>query len=108
MSDEQHDHTWGLVMPFVVVESNGGPFNDHAFCAGVQFGVLMQRLSKTRPQEHEEQVCTEIVPQVDLLAMKEGYRLESSETRTDTGVVLDEWTLVKLTRLLPDTEKEGT
>ena len=58
-----------LVMPFVVCESNGGPLDDHAFVLGCQFEDLRQRLD-ARPSVVEEFVDADLIPQLDLLAMK--------------------------------------
>lgn len=36
---------WGLLIPFVVVKSAGGLFDDAAYCAGWEMGAVGQRLA---------------------------------------------------------------
>lgn len=80
----------GLVMPFVSVSSKGGPYDDVAYAAGWAMGVLDARLCQ-RPLLHEETIRTADVQQADLVAMKYGYRMES--TPSD----YEEWTFTKFT-----------
>jgi hypothetical protein len=65
---------YGLVMPFVVCQSNGGPFDDAAFVAGVQFGDLSRQLAGGGPVE-PAYVNPDLWAQLDLAAMHYGYRL---------------------------------
>jgi hypothetical protein len=67
------DSGYGLVMPFVICKSNGGPLDDHAFVAGVQFGDLYRRLETDTAQSMY--VVPDIVPQLDLAAMHFGYHM---------------------------------
>lgn len=80
MSDEEQTEGegYGLVMPFVLVESKGGRFEDEAFTAGWALGALDYRLSVDKhnsavPGSHYQRV--EYQPQADLIAMRHGFTL---------------------------------
>lgn len=45
---EEHDAEFGLVMPFVVCESQGGPYDDNAYVAGFEAGNLAMNLVLNR------------------------------------------------------------
>lgn len=89
MSDE-HADGYGLVVPFVAVASVGGPYDDASYVAGYNAGVLDGQLSGwTLPRPDRPMpplpidtrwVETENVAQMDLIAMKHGWRLEAGET----------------------------
>lgn len=67
-----------LVTPFVLVRSNGGPYDDASFVAGSVCGGLFIELEMCATQRAVPRVRwlrPEILPQVDLIAMKYGYRL---------------------------------
>lgn len=77
MSDDQSGYE--LAMPFVTVTSKGGPHDDASYVAGWECGVLDVKLSDLDPltgECHEATVHTENIPQLDLIAMKHGFRLE--------------------------------
>lgn len=66
---------FSLAMPFVTVQSKGGPHEDNAYTAGYEMGALDMRLRAavalgTKPAE----VCIrrESVLQCDLIAMRNG------------------------------------
>jgi hypothetical protein len=73
---DNEEHAFGMVMPFVVVKSNGGELDDQSFACGWDCGQLYgeletcQRLGAT-PQAR--QVKAEILPQLDLIAMHHGF-----------------------------------
>ena len=48
---EDDTGTYELLIPFVAVESNGGPFEDEAFVAGFQLGRLWECLRDRDAQE---------------------------------------------------------
>lgn len=89
MTDES---SWALVMPFVVCQSYGGPYEDTAFVAGIYYGQVIQLLN-ARPARHIQMLPTPLRPQLELLAMNDGYSMAA----TDTGY--PGWIEVAFTRL---------
>lgn len=88
-----NDDFFGLVMPFVVVTSKGGPHEDGPFVAGYECGYL-DRLLETRDTTLiDRYVHTSIVPQLDLIAMRHGYTMKSVVWEDSP-----DWTKVVLTR----------
>ena len=87
------DHEYGLVMPFVVCASQGGPYNDDAYVAGYETGALDAKLHYERPDLLQVTVHTDNVPQLDLVAMRHGYDVDSTTT------VRDGWTIIELRRV---------
>lgn len=79
-ADDEGD--FGLVLPFTVVKSKGGPFDDDAYAAGFEAGRVWAELDH-RPRSLTGSYRTVNVPQLDLIAMHFGYSL----TVTD----YDEW-----------------
>lgn len=82
---------YGLVMPFTVVASKGGPYDDAAYCAGYEMGQLDAALA-AGPRLHQVTIRTANVPQADLVAMRHGYTSEAdapSECGTWTWVVFE-------------------
>lgn len=91
MSDDRDDElTYGIVMPFVVCQSQGGAFDDDAFVAGFRCGSLDAELSIMRKldavlAEPEPFMSREAeLTQLDLIAMRHGFVMEAE--RAD-----DEW-----------------
>jgi hypothetical protein len=103
MSDETPDGLppveggYTLAFPFVVCQSNGGPYDDEAFTAGCQFGNLHQLAALGVPQIMS-MVYPSLLQQIDLMAMFFGYRLET----VDHG----EWVAVNLIRQVPVVDGE--
>lgn len=64
-----------IVLPFTVVTSAGGPYEDQAFVAGFQAGSIDVDLRVGMPQP-EYWVPSALVPQLDLIAMRRGYLME--------------------------------
>lgn len=86
------DGEYGLVMPFVVCQSKGGPYDDDAFVAGYQAGSLSVTLSQPiDPGGMTVTVRTDLVPQVDLIAMHHQC-VTASEPCTDA----DGWSFVTI------------
>lgn len=71
---ETHEHT--LVMPFVVVASKGGPYDDDAFVAGWQCATVQEALRHSGAS-WAGTVPAAILPQLDLIAMDRGLALIS-------------------------------
>lgn len=92
MTDGERD--FGLVIRSVVSKSNGGPYDDAAFNAGVYAGEVKARMEYG---DHliEMMVPTPLVPELDLYGMHWGYSL----TATPWDEHPDEWTEVRLVRL---------
>lgn len=91
MTDEPS--SFGLVMPFVVTQSQAGPHADEPFVAGYECGYLDHLLESRIHESVERYVHTSIVPQLDLVAMRHGYTMTSEPWQDHP----DQWTLVTLT-----------
>lgn len=82
MSDANRD--FNLIMPFVVCQSKGGPYDDNAYVAGYEAGALDQglralnaiRAVPTLPYL----IHADNRPQVDLIAMRRGFSVIFVET----------------------------
>lgn len=86
-----------MVMPFLVVRSKGGPYDDEAFTAGWAMGSLDARLGSLvidpgGTYKIDVTVPPDCVPQIDLIAMKHGFACETTDTSDD------HWTQVVLRR----------
>jgi hypothetical protein len=94
MSDDENVE-YELVMPFVVVVSTGGPYDDEAYCAGVELGRLDRDLSTMCTWVNQFEVLIRLanVPQVDLLAMQHGWTVDTFGTKASDG-----WITVTLQR----------
>jgi len=93
MSDEAD---YNLVMPFVIVKSNGGPYDDAAFVAGINCGQLMaelQALAAHQAIPHQRWMRPELMPQIDLIAMQHGYELRLKEIDDASGYQLVDFDL---------------
>jgi hypothetical protein len=88
---------YSLRVPFVVCESEGGPYPDQPFVAGVQYGRVFDLLERG-PNELRITVYPELVPQLDLLAMDLGYSFVAEPWQDGP----DEWAFVTFTRTTPD------
>jgi hypothetical protein len=85
-----------LVMPFVVCQSKGGPYDDSAFAAGWQAGAIDQALqvaaSGPAVTLRYPMVHAALVPQLELIGMKHGWpKFEAVSTA-------DGWCEVTFTR----------
>lgn len=104
MNDTPDDHEaeYAMVMPFVVVTSNGGPYDDQAFVAGCRFGDLARLLRSLPPevQEFDHVEYVTLLPQVDLLAMSEGWTVGRYED-DDGEAWADEWARLSFKRVEP-------
>jgi hypothetical protein len=88
---------YGLVMPFVVCKSQGGPFDDEAFSVGYSLGLLDGELALLTAHSADPAprwVRSSGMRQVDLIAMRHGYKMKYSEDPAD-----DEWTWVRFNRM---------
>ncbi len=80
-----HDEPMELVMPFIVCQSKGGPYDDDAFVAGFQAGQIEKALQAANVGDADRvrfSTFTALVPQVELIGMRHGFPVmvaESSE-----------------------------
>lgn len=97
MAEADEIGDYGLVMPFVVCQSQGGPFDDDAYVAGYEMGLLDAHLRHWEPEDLlaqgylDQTMRAENQPQIDLIAMKHGFTAQFD----DAG---DGWTYVTLRR----------
>jgi hypothetical protein len=95
VSDDAEPPDYALVMPFVVCRSQGGPYDDDSFVAGYELGRLdaeLPVLAALNFDSISRQVPTPCVEQLDLIAMRHGYRVNH------VGYEHDGWTDVDLDR----------
>lgn len=74
MSDDT-EAEYGLVMPFVACQSKGGPYDDVSFAAGYSVGSTDAALAFGLLLDPKP-VYTALLPQLDLVAMRHGYKLK--------------------------------
>src|SRR4051812_45319738 len=87
---------YGLVMPFVACESNGGHYQDHPFAAAYSAANPDETLRHLAPLRTnglpaatvERYVSPHLVAQLDLIAMRHGFTLASEPWDEHP----DEWT----------------
>lgn len=65
-----------LVVPFRCVTSAGGPFDDDAFTAGFQAGMLYQKLSTPDLAAATEMVYEALEELADLMGMRYGLTMD--------------------------------
>lgn len=106
MTDENQEYE--LLMPFVVCETQGGPYQDKAFVAGYTAGMIdatLKRMEDLPPEVTsavmKRYVPPALVPQLDLIAMQRGVLLTTEPWDEHPG----EWALATFT--LRDTEGDG-
>lgn len=77
-----------MVMPFVTVESRGGPHDDRSYVAGYEVGSISAEMTHARGRI-TRYVHAENQPQLDLVAMKHRYGVVfGEETRDAPGWIL--------------------
>lgn len=77
-----------LVMPFVLCQSEGGPYEDDAFVAGYTCATLaaeLRALAVHRSTPRPHLVRPAHLPQVDLIAMLHGYKISVGDVDGATG-----------------------
>ncbi|MDR3082425.1 MAG: hypothetical protein LBV60_16115 [Streptomyces sp.] len=94
------DGEYELTVPFVLVKSNGGPYDDEAFDAGMACGHLWAELWQLSTHEalpRPRYVHPDHVRQFDLIAMHYGYTIKpgaldeaSGYQRIDFGTDYDD------------------
>jgi hypothetical protein len=80
MNDEP-DEFYELEMPFVVVRSTGGVFDDDSYCAGYEMGCIDAHLATLAPicDTADATIRTDNIKQADLIAMRHNLAVEFSE-----------------------------
>jgi len=87
--EQTGDHEYGLVMPFVACKSQGGPYDDAGFVAGFACANVASQLESAGGATLSVQVRSDLLAQLDLIAMREGYRLVADSSDDSSS----EWTL---------------
>lgn len=64
---------WHLIVPFVVCRSCGGPYDDASFVRGFEVGRIAEKLARHDWDEIAATVHEDVVHQLDLIAMRQGY-----------------------------------
>jgi hypothetical protein len=85
------------IMPIVAVQSNGGPYQDADFLAGMLLGQIDTALTH-QPEHASWTIPAELLPQLDLLAMHHHYRFEVIPMEHDDPTC--QWVGIELTKLL--------
>lgn len=70
------DAEFEIAMPFVTVASKGGPHDDGSYVHGYEMGKLDQLLTPGFEPRVEFTVHEANLPQADLIAMRQNYRME--------------------------------
>ena len=108
MPSQPEEARYGLVMPFVVCEDHGGPYKADAFVGGIHYGQIDTTIGLGQvawPKLAEGwYVPSELVPQLDLLAMHHELKL-TAEPWEDHP---DEWTHVSFVPLAHLAAEEDT
>ena len=84
--DRPDEGSYGLVMPFVVCASEGGPYDDAAFVAGYECGLIARALAVIAAAGGDTAtftVGTDVVKQLELIGMKEGFPVMRAEAAFD-------------------------
>lgn len=79
MAEQEQPAEYGLVMPFVACQSQGGAYDDSSFVAGYEAATVDAVLGATQKVigSFERWVVPGLVPQLDLIAMRHGYTTTS-------------------------------
>ena len=95
----EDENGWNLLMPFIVCQSKGGPYDDDAFTAGWHCGSIDAELTALYMYPNPKPSYTvraEMVPQLELIGMRHGFPVLVAEA---TGY--PEWTLITFFRGSP-------
>ena len=101
--DGAEDVNWGLVMPFVIVKSSGGELDDLSFACGWDCGALdaeLRTCHELAATPRARYVKVEILPQLDLIAMRHKFTVQLGEEVSD-------WRYVSFIPVDPHAEPEG-
>lgn len=89
MSSEQDDDEFGyeMLMPFLSVQSKGGPYEDDAYAAGYAMGLLDAQLGGS-VFDQGRAVRTADREQADLIAMRHGFMADFSDEEVEGWVCM--------------------
>lgn len=97
MTDEPGGYR--LIMPYIVCKSQGGPYDDESFVAGVRMQQINDILERDASTPGKSVFSTYqspgLLPQLDLVAMQHGYVMESIPWDEHP----DDWALVTFKRV---------
>lgn len=93
--DRGDNEGYSLVLPFVVTQSHGGPYEDTAFVAGYQCGEIARALAVAAALNSSATslrftVRSDLVPQLELIAMNAGFPSVAAEASD----AWPEWTTI--------------
>lgn len=74
--DQPEEEAFGLVVPFIVCKSEGGPYDDEAFVVGFQAGQIDKELAVAATMgvtSAQFTVHTAILKQLELIGMNRGF-----------------------------------
>jgi hypothetical protein len=77
-----------MEMPFILVKSEGGPYDDDSFAAGFTAGRLFSMPANLLVIESPHTVHRELLPQLDLVAMHHGLTTVVEEIGDDAWVTI--------------------
>lgn len=93
MSDDSEEESqFEIEMPFTEVISKGGVYDDQSFVAGFQTGQIYYILQQSALVSTTLIVYRNLVKQIDLIAMKNGFR--TVVTAED-----EHWAQIEVTRI---------
>lgn len=104
MSGDQ-EHEMSLIMPFVVCQSKGGPYDDLAFAAGYGAGHIAARLEVAGVLGTDAItypiVRRELLPQLELIGMHFGFPVIDVSEPSHEVPGSDEWCSATFRRKSP-------
>lgn len=109
----EFDHELELVVPFIVVESKGGPYDDQAFVAGYQVGEIDVRLAFANMAGAQTVkfpiVRRSLLAQLELHGMRYGFTSMEASEATSHIPASDEWCSLTFARgPQPESDEGGT
>jgi hypothetical protein len=84
--DQPEEEAWKLAVPFVACASEGGPYEDDAFCAGFEAGRIAMALESAIMANADRvrwTVLKTLVKQLDLIAMNAGFVMTVAEAEVE-------------------------
>jgi hypothetical protein len=95
---EPDDPGYGMIMPFLPVQSKGGPHDDNAWVAGYEMGQLDAMLGGA-VFDQGQAIRRDNREQADLIAMKHGFVAEFFEYGEEHGEeVREQWIMLRIRR----------